>query len=263
MKKFFITLMLGFMMLPALAGSASALDIQKPDFLPGPSDTISGQDTQDYVFNTTIPRVLNILIGLLGLTAFIGIVIASITMLTSFGNEDKLNKAKTNLRYAMLGFVVVMLSYAIVSVIVAIALPSTGNVSSLIIPTAHADSFEDNINILLPSTEVLLEGHEGAPEVSLPSGDLVSELLPAIITNLFWLVGFLIFIAFMYGGTLLVIGRGNEDMTTKAKNIVIYATIALAMITGGYAIIYGIANLNLQQDDTTNIDDVFVETVQE
>lgn len=255
--------MCGFLLLTALAAPVQALSVPKPDFLPGPAEESAGQETQNFIFNNTIPRVINVMIGFLGLAAFMGIVIASFTMLTAYGNEDKLERAKVNLRYSVLGFVLVILSYAIVSVIVAIALPQEGGVGALLIPSAEAANFEDKINILLPSTEDLLQNEPGTPEVSLPSGDLVSEVLPALVTNIFWLVGFLIFIAFMYGGGLLVIGRGNEDMTTKAKTIVIYAAIALGMITGGYAIIYGIANINLQQDQSTQADDVFVETVQE
>jgi len=72
-------------------------------------------------------------------------------------------------------------------------------------------------------------------------------------------VAFLIFVAFVYGGTLMVIGRGNEEEVTKAKNIVIYAGIGIAMISLGYAIVYGIATLKLTQDSGSTADDVFTE----
>ncbi|MBT4384424.1 hypothetical protein HOD30_01605 [Candidatus Peregrinibacteria bacterium] len=234
------------------------LIIPKPSYLPGPTKESQGEDTRNFLFDTTVPRLLNQAIGLLGITAFLGIIIASFTMLTAFGNEDKYNKAKTNLRYAILGFLIVMLSYAIVAIISAVALPS----EEAFMPIAHAVDVEEAQNILFPKESELIGKDIEKYDVSLPSGDLISEIIPAIVTNVLYLIGFLVFIALMYGGVLLVIGRGNEEMTTKAKNIVIYSIVALALITGGYAIIYGIATINLNEDPTSDSDDVFVETVQ-
>ncbi|MEK7146137.1 MAG: pilin [Patescibacteria group bacterium] len=233
--------------------------IPKPDFLPGPSEetTTSGTATQDFLLNETIPQVINIVTGLLGILAFIGILVAAVNMLTAYGNEEKYNRAKTTLRYSITGFLIVMLSYAIVSIVVSIALPSESD-TSFFYNTAYAVDVND-IDTFLPAEDDLIgdEGH--ARGVSLPSGDFLSEVVPAAITNVFYFVGFLVFIALMTAGVLLVIGRGNEEMITKAKRIATYGAIAIALIALGYAIIFGIATLNLNQDDQTDSDDVFVE----
>jgi len=141
-------------------------------------------------------------------------------------------------------------------------LPSTTmpeNPTSFLVPNAYAVS-EDDLNILLPSTEDIIYNQDPAGRVNLPSGDFLNEVVPAVVSNVMYMTGLLIFIAFIYGGTMIVIGRGNEEQLTKAKTIVLYAGIALGLLSLGYAIIYVIATLKLDQDTSTESDDVFTET---
>ncbi len=256
-----------------------AYEVIKPEFLPGPTETV-GEGTRLFVLNETFPLVVNIIIAALGLVTFFGIIFAAVNMLTSFGDEDRINRAKTSLRNGILGFLIVILSYAIVSIIVSIALPQTS-----FIPHAYAEdevtsdgkdlskdgkpvnesagssggaSTEKKINLLLPSEDYVVGQHDD--RVSLPSGDLVSEIFPAVIANILYFVGFMIFVALMYGGITLVIGRGNEDSITKAKQILLYGAMSLAMIVLAYAIIFNVANLDLSQDEGEVTDDVYPDT---
>ncbi len=236
--------------------------IPVPDFLPSPDVGERGYDTQNYILNETVPRAINIIIGLLGIATFVGVLIASIQLLTAYGNDDKVEKAKTNLRYGVMGFVLAILAYGIVSVVVSIALPNQSDsnedtTSFFSIPTAYAVDVDDDVDLLLPSQQDIIEAQDEDNRVSLPGGDFLGEIVPAIITNVLYATAFLIFIAFMYGGVLLVIARGNEDAVTKAKSIVIYAAVALALLSLGYAVIFGIANLNLNEDDNSSTDEVF------
>ncbi len=102
-----------------------ALTIQKPDYLPGPESSLTGDALRNSVLNTTVPSVLNWAFGILGLATFIGILLSAINLLTSYGNEEKVNRAKTGFQYGVIGFVLVLLSYAIVSIIVSFALPQS------------------------------------------------------------------------------------------------------------------------------------------
>ncbi len=232
--------------------------IPQSDFLPGPDQGTSGSDVQGYTLKKAIPKAINIGIALLGITAFIGILIAAIQMLTAYGDESKITRAKTNLKYGIFGFIVVILAYGIVSVVVSIALPNASSETGWhLIPTAYAVNVDEDVNLLLPDANDIIKDPSGEERVSLPNGDLLSQIVPAIITNIMYFVAFMIFIGFIYGGSIMVIGRGNEEEITKAKNIVLYSTIALVLISMGYAIIYGIATLNLKQDTTTENDDVF------
>ncbi|MFA6024291.1 MAG: hypothetical protein WC777_03700 [Candidatus Gracilibacteria bacterium] len=247
-------------------------DIPAPDFLPSPDTGQSGYDTQNYILNEAIPQGINIFIGLMGLLTFAGILFGAIQMLTAYGNDDKLTKAKTNLRYGLLGFLLIILAYGIVSVVVSISLPNEQDgdsaTSFFAIPSAEAAEttppqnldIEEALDLLLPSQKDIIEDQDTQGRVSLPGGDFLGEIVPAVVTNVLYATAFLIFVAFCYGGTLLVIARGNEEAVTKAKNIVIYSAIALALLALGYAIVYGIANLDLTDSSNRESDEVFVNT---
>lgn len=242
--------------------------IYQPDFLPAPTQGTDGGDVQDYVLNKAFPRALNIGIGIMGIAAFLGILIAAIQLLTAYGDEGKLTVGKANMKHAIIGFLVIIFAYAMVSVAVSVVLPQEDDTNSetglepstlfaSIIPSAKAVDVEDDVNLLIPSTQDFIQDDQN--RVSLPSGDFLYEIVPAVVTNIMYAVGFLIFVVFLYGGTIIVAGRGNEEEVTKAKGMVTYAAIALGLLSLGYAIIYGIATLNLTQDESSTNDDLFTE----
>ncbi len=251
------------------ATPVTAPGIAQPDFLPGPTSGSTGGVLQDYVLSTAVPHAINIGIGLLALTAFIAILVSAIQLLTAYGDENKVGRGKTNLRYSILGLIIVMMAYAIVSIVVSVALPqqdsteTSSEASSAIawlIPTAHAVDVEEAPGILLPDVHTMIESQDEQGRVSLPSGDFLGEIVPAIVTNIMYFVGFLIFISFVYGGSLIVMERGNEEAVTKAKTIIMWSAIAMALVSLGYAIVYGIVTLNLNQDSTTVNDDLYTDT---
>lgn len=53
----------------------------------------------------------------------------------------------------------------------------------------------------------------------------------------------LIFIALVVAGVIMVTGQGEENAITKAKQIVIYALIAVVLIAAAYAITIGITRI--------------------
>lgn len=274
-KKIIISIFLAISLLSTFGTIASATTteqstdavmphIPQPDFLPGPDSASTGAEMQDYVLNSGIPRAINIGIGILGIGAFVGIVISTIQMLTAYGEESGLTRGKTNLKYSLLGFFIVIFAYAIVSIIVSIALPATevpDGTTSFFVPKTYAVSAED-LNVLMPSTEDIIYNQDEQHRVNLPSGDFLTEIVPAAISNVMYITGLLIFIGLVYGGTMTVIGRGNEETLTKAKTIFLYSGIALALLSLGYAIIYGIATLKLDNESSNESDDVFTETTQ-
>jgi len=185
-------------------------------------------------------------------------------MLIAWGNEEKTTKAKRTLQFSIMGFVISLFAYALVSIIVSLALPSETETSfhEWLVPNAYADQID--VDMLFPTETELIETQGGTADspgrgVSLPSGDLLTEVVPALVTNIMFAVGFLIFIGFCYGGVLMVIGRGNEEMVTKAKNIVVYSAVALGLLGFGYAIVYGIATISFQEDPNSELDDVYVD----
>lgn len=268
-----ILALLSTILMPLVAGLAhatAAVDvplptIPQPEFLPGPTQTTTGTGTgaslQDYALSTAIPKVLNIGLGILGVGAFIGLLIAAIRMLTAYGDTGKYDTAKKAVQYIIMGFILSILAYAIVSITVSLALPSTdGDTSTSWIPSAYAVDVTKDIDTLLPSQKVIIQDQDSKGRVGLPNGDFLGEMVPAAVTNIMYAVAFLIFISFIYGGSLIVIGRGNEEELTKAKSIVLYSAIALTLVSLGYAIIYGIATFNLTQNETSTDDNVFTDS---
>ncbi len=238
------------------------VDVPKPDFLPGPKENIGdGSKIQNYVLNTTIPRVINLTLGIFGILSFAAILIASMNLLTQYGNDDRVKKAKANLQWAILGFIFMVMSYAIISVVVSVALPKNTAANIFGVPTAYAVDVEDDANLLLPSQFEIIEQHDPSRRVSLPSGDLFSEMIPAVIANVFYVIGFLIFIALMMGGIQMIFARGDEGLVSKSRHIITWALLGVVAAALGYAIIYSIATINLDQDEKTDADNVFTETV--
>ncbi len=248
--------------------SVTAPTIPKPSYLPGPNETTKGSEAQDYFLNVSIPKIINAGIGIIGIGAFIGLVIGAINMLTAYGVEDKYKKGKDIIQYSLIGLVIVMLSYAIVSVISSISLPSPSTeTETSFIPRAHAAETTTakpiDVDTLFPTEKKLIEDQSADKNVSLAGGDLLTETVPGIITNIFYLTGLLIFISLTIGGIYMVIGRGNEEANTKAKNIIIYSLVAMAVLSMGYAIIYGISTLTLGNDTSSSTDNVFSNTESE
>lgn len=60
-----------------------------------------------------VARIIDVILGLLGIVTTILVFYAGFLWLTSAGNEDKIDKAKQTLSAAVLGLVIVMTSYAI------------------------------------------------------------------------------------------------------------------------------------------------------
>lgn len=61
-----------------------------------------------------LTRVINYFLGLVGLLAVLMLVIGGIRYITSGGNEQTIEKAKNTILYAIIGIIIVLLSYAIV-----------------------------------------------------------------------------------------------------------------------------------------------------
>ena len=65
-------------------------------------------------FGRLLTMVINYFLGLVGLIAVLMLVIGGIRYITSAGNEQTIEKAKHTILYAIIGIVIVVLSYAIV-----------------------------------------------------------------------------------------------------------------------------------------------------
>ena len=70
---------------------------------------------QDISQDNTIQNIINILLFVLGTAAVIAIIVAGITYATANGDASKTKQAKDTIMYAVIGLVVALLAWAIVS----------------------------------------------------------------------------------------------------------------------------------------------------
>ncbi|MBT5016164.1 hypothetical protein HN748_02890 [Candidatus Peregrinibacteria bacterium] len=110
-------------------------------------------------------------------------------------------------------------------------------------------SADEKLKCLFPEEQELIELSPQATtnqgNVKLPSGHITEDFLPFFINTALSLAGTLVFIAILYAGYLLVVANDNEEEISKAKRILVYCMIGIAVIAGSYAIIFGVATLDL------------------
>jgi len=64
---------------------------------------------------TAVQTIINYALGFLGLVAVAFIIYGGVLLVTSGGNDEAMGKAKKILMYAVIGIVIIMLSYTIVT----------------------------------------------------------------------------------------------------------------------------------------------------
>ena len=60
-------------------------------------------------------QLINYFLGILGLIAVAFLTYAGVLMVTAGGNDDQIGKGKTIITYAVIGIVIILLSYTIVT----------------------------------------------------------------------------------------------------------------------------------------------------
>lgn len=100
---------------------------EKPSYQTGPEYTDSDRDdpakyaaaSQDY-FVRAVARVTNGFLGMVSAAALLMLIISGIQMLTAYGEEEKITNAKKTALWSIVGLVIAILAYAIVSIIVSL-----------------------------------------------------------------------------------------------------------------------------------------------
>jgi cytochrome bd-type quinol oxidase subunit 2 len=109
MKKIYNSIV-GAFLLGTLPGSVFAQTGIEPTMMPTnlPSET---------EFGKLLTQIINWALGLVGLIAVIMLIYGGFRYLTAAGNDESVSKAKNTIMYALIGIVIIILSYAIVSTI--------------------------------------------------------------------------------------------------------------------------------------------------
>jgi FtsH-binding integral membrane protein len=119
----------GFMIVLLLASFSSTFaqtpSSRPPIIPPGSTDnqplllphTPANQVEENYIGGTLLPNVTKTVIAAAGACAVLFIIIGGIQILTAYGSDDKIGKAKKTITWAIAGLLIAILSYAIVSMI--------------------------------------------------------------------------------------------------------------------------------------------------
>lgn len=81
------------------------------------NDNARGAGTPDASIYQIIRTTMNYLLAILGFLAIIGFVIAGILYLTAAGNDDQMKKAKNAMLWSIMGVIVALVGYVIVSAV--------------------------------------------------------------------------------------------------------------------------------------------------
>lgn len=98
--------------------------IPKPVTLPGPEEKdLEKKETIDnpgrkILINQLIPSQTARMVGFVGIMTFLFLVISGVRYVMSYGNEEAVGKAKTQMIYAIVALFIALLAYTAVSLII-------------------------------------------------------------------------------------------------------------------------------------------------
>lgn len=150
MKKLLIYISLALSLATALAPTIAAAQVDdgnraiaafeapiipRPDTLPGPTVTEQNDSSiRDILVNRILPRVAITFIGFIAGLALVFVIIGGVRFVTAYGNEESIDKAKKQVIYGLVGLMLAVLSYTIVSIVT--NLEFTGDTTNREVPTA-------------------------------------------------------------------------------------------------------------------------------
>jgi cobalamin synthase len=115
----------------ALASIPAALAQTRPPIIPTQAESQetllipkspTGAAEETYFTTRFLPQITTTIIAMAGVTAVLFMIIGGIQILTAYGNDEKIGKAKKTITFAIVGLLVAILSYAIVMIISSINL---------------------------------------------------------------------------------------------------------------------------------------------
>lgn len=91
----------------------------RPSTLPGPDDKglINEKGNRSFLVDILLPRFGVILIGMVGATSLLFVIIGGVRFAMIYDNEEAIDKAKKQVIYGIVGLLVALLSYTIVRIV--------------------------------------------------------------------------------------------------------------------------------------------------
>ena len=110
------------------AAVCMAQQTSRPSIIPGdtkenlllPTSGSTDLSEEQFFGGVFLPNITQAIIALAGAFAFVFMIIGGIQILTAYGNEEKIASGKKTVTYAIVGLLIAILAYAIVSIVSAI-----------------------------------------------------------------------------------------------------------------------------------------------
>ena len=80
----------------------------------------------------------------------------------------------------------------------------------------------------------------GTTVAGLPTSDFKDEFLPNMVRFMIYGMGTVSLVVFLAAGVLLVLSWGEEEMTTKAKDMIVWGVAGIAATAASYAVVKGV-----------------------
>lgn len=177
-------------------------------------------------------NVINWLLALVALLAMLALVWGGIMYIISLGDESRVGTAKKIILYAIIGIIIVLLSYVIISTVQSfLADPAKEALYLPGIPVTHAAGFTDGLT-KLKSDIVDKEGS------GLPGGDTsFLGIVRGVILYLLSFVSLIALAALIWGGIMYILSIGDEQRAAHAKRIILYAVIGIIIVLVSFTIL--------------------------
>ncbi len=177
-----------------------------------------GEGTQVWDLFARVAAGLSFVAGTL---ALVFVVIGGYIILTARGNDEQYRKGKNTITYAIVGMLVIVGSYQILTTVINIltgaaigqgGLPELKSGSTLVDPLGLTNSIQSGQSIVI----------------------FYGQRIVGYMVNL---LGVAVVAMYIYGGTIWMMSAGSEEKIQQAKKVLTYATIGAAVVLGSYVII--------------------------
>jgi hypothetical protein len=218
LKPLFLIVLISLIFIPALNTHAQFADGFKEAYYEGNQAGIPSEEFGGTNLVNIIIRAAELIFSLVATIALFAIIWGGVMYILALGDEARITKAKRILLFAILGLIIVSLADVIVGVVVCTILgPLTREAGTILYNTGVA-----------------------CVEVS------VANLIATIIRIIQFLMAPAAVIAFgalVIGGYMYIISGGDEAKTGKAKRIILFSFIGLAIIGASGLLVNTVLNL--------------------
>jgi len=199
------------------------------DFYPSNETTFVKPDAQatsevldHWIFTNAIPEWISYLITFSAGIAILMIVAGGVMIMIHPEQEDFKTKGYNTILWALAGLIISVLAFSIVEIVNMLPFTSENPATDLRINQTNEIS-------------------------NLAGGNLRTEIIPQSIQIILQLMGTLALLIFLYAGVLYVISDGEEDKTTKARNLMTWSFIGITISLLAYLIVEGVVQLNFER----------------